>query len=90
MIICLFYTNIVNILVFSKNRGDRIERLAAQSVIQPRKIPLIPSVMTADFLDDAVAEAFVRLHFDNPFYLHPNGVENESWSCPSMHVIIIY
>ena len=89
MITRLFCANIVNYLVVSKNRGDRIERLAALSVIQLRKTPLISSVVTADPFDDAIAEAFVRLHLDNPFCLHPNGVENESWSCPSFHSIVI-
>lgn len=50
---------------------------------------LILSVVATDFLSFAIANAFVRFHLDNAPNLHPNGVENDSWSCLSIHVSIV-
>ena len=45
--------------------------------------------MTSDSFDSAIAQAFIRPHPDKPLSLHPNGVENKSWSCPSVHINIL-
>ncbi len=71
-----------------QNRGDRTECLAAQSVILAIDSTLIPPVVAADSLDFAVANALVRLHLDKGLDLHPNGVSNDSWNCPLVHIML--
>ncbi len=68
-----------------KTRGDRIEPPCGRASPGYVRYPLIPSIVAIDSFDSAIANAFVRLHFDKPFNLHSNGVENKFQPCLSFH-----
>ena len=71
-----------------KTRGDRSRAALRQGWEPGYRRPLIPSVVAPHPFDSAIANALVRLHFDKPLCLHPNGEENKFGSCLPFHSIV--